>query len=206
VWVSGIFLIVMHGGLIMVLFASPDFGAGGMACMIVFLAMASLAIVAIGGIYWIFRAVRNPKWRAVIAVFLVSTGIFAGYFYWLYSVKPYEEFDQLLSGSEDIEIVRVEIAGQRKEAVISDPKATSYLSQRVRAGGRRGDEHGFSYTATFFLSSGSSVHGSIDIPENKGFFNMYYPIDTLGEGRFYTIWLSDPIPASLAGTFERLRK
>lgn len=190
----------------MILFASPDFGAGGMVCMIAFLIMAVIAASATGGIYWIFRAVRNPKWRVVIAAFLLFAAIFAGSFYWLRCVKPYSEFEQLLSGGAEIEIVRIDITSQQRNAAINDAKAHAFLTERMRAGGPRGNEHGFTYTATFHLSSGSSVRGSIDIPEDKRFFNVYYPIDTLSEGRHFSIWLPEPIPESLADTFERLRK
>jgi 4-amino-4-deoxy-L-arabinose transferase-like glycosyltransferase len=189
------------------IFATPDFGAGACAMMVLMLIAVAVATVIILSVWRLFRTVKSAKWRRVVAVCLAVIAILTCFWLWFYDFKPYQDFDRLLAGGKDVRIEQIVFAGQGRQVVLKEPAATAYLTERVRCAVRDEHANGITYYAQIYLSSGGSVSSAVDIPEAKGYVTLYYPCGTLTEGGSrYLVALPDPAPDSLSDAIANLRK
>jgi hypothetical protein len=190
-----------------VVFASPDFGAGGCAgCLMLLIAAAMVAFVVLG--IWVFlRLVKSPKRRTIIGLSVLAAFIPVCYFTDLYEFKPYRDFRDILLNNSGVHIDRIEIDGQGRHVTLDEPATISYLNERVRLAAINESERGITYSATVYLSSGNSVYCIIDVPTEKSVLTIYFPGENLvGEGSNYLVSLPDPVPPGLSHVLVELGK
>jgi hypothetical protein len=189
-----------------VIFASPDFGTGACAGILMLLIAATVVAVVVLGIWLFFRVVKSPKWKRVIGLSLVGAFIPACCFVYLYEFKPYRDFKDILSGRGSVRIERMEIDGQKRHILLDEPAALTYLNERIRSAARNESEGGITYDATVHLSSGNSVDCFIYVPEKNRLLTIRFPVNSFEEGSYYLVTLPDPVPEALSHILDELRR
>jgi len=190
-----------------VIFATPDFGAGACAAMVVLFLGATVLAVAVLGVWLSFRAIKSAKWKKIIGLSLMGASIPACCLVYLYEFKPYNDFKEILSGRSSVRIVRIEIEGQGRHVTLNEPDTISYLNERIRLAAPNESDMGSTYNARFYLSSGNSVFCGIYVPREKSVLTLYFPGDNLvGEGTYYLVSLPAPVPEGLSQILVELGK
>jgi hypothetical protein len=189
-----------------VIFATPDFGAGACAAMVVFLLGAMVVAAAVLSVWLFFRTIKSVKRKRILALSLVGVSVPACFFVYLYEFKPYNDFKEILSGQSSVRIDRIEISGQGRHVTLEDPATISYLNERLRLAALQSDG-GITYSATVYLSTGNSVYCAIYVPTEKSVLTIYFPGDNLvGEGSYYLVSLPEPVPPVLSHVLVELGK
>ncbi len=190
-----------------VIFATPDFGAGAFAAMVVLVLGATVVAVAVLGVWLLFRAIKSVKWKKITGLSLVGASILACCFVYLYEFKPYIDFKEVLSGRSSVRIDRIEIEGQGRNVTLNEPATIAYLNERIRLAAPNESDGGLTYSAWVYLSSRNSVYCAIYVPSEKSVLTIYFPGDNLvGEGTHYLVSLPEPMPAKLSHVLEELGK
>src|ERR1700722_13022131 len=102
----------------MAVFASPDFGAGGGACLILMIfgavVFALLALV-IGLTFKLIsgKSVRERRAGVCLGACLAFAILGASFCWWFFHYKPRSDFQELLAGSQNRQIAALDITGQQ---------------------------------------------------------------------------------------------
>lgn len=191
------------------LFASPDFGATGAACLVLLVLSAILLVFFAVAVGYILYLLRQPSAQArrrglTLGLILVTCIVGSWSVWWFSYYKPRRDFESLLAGSRDSEVTSLQVNGQRLTLSLNDPDCMRYLSNPLRSAERDSAEMGLSYGAEVTLSSGGSVSCGIYFTDRTDRFSLL--MDDFPDHRvYYLVLLPDPIPDALALFLNKLR-
>jgi hypothetical protein len=202
-------------GFAMIVFATPDFGAGAMALMVA-LCLGAVVLLALGfavicTIALLAQQSRQQRkkglWIGLCLVLGVS--LTSGAWYFCYS-KPHDNVQRLLNGDDQIELLSLTISGQQQTTQVSDPISMAYLNRAFRSAVREGHVPTHSYGSTNYgdLNFGvaRTVQVALYVPYDVDGFTVAFPIDGfVGDPTHFWVALPEPMPMPVAEALKLMR-
>jgi hypothetical protein len=153
----------------------------------------------------------NMKWTGrnvflALCLLLVPL-IFAGC--WFFYFGPRNQFENLLTGDEQVEIQSLTIDGQQQKIDLSDASSLTYLTVAFRTAKKEGyipSHHGFSYTAYLRMGSMGSVYIGLSTPADADGFTVAFPLAGFDDPTYYWVPLPQPMPTPVADVLKKMRK
>jgi hypothetical protein len=140
--------------------------------------------------------------KLIVFIFIFASVIVACNRLGSYSARRH--FEALLSGDKDVRLSGVEFFNRTKRAVVDDTQSLKYLTVSFQKARKGSEELGTAYNAIIRLASGESVRVWAYVSAGPRLTILCYP-DTIGDGDYYTVDLTDPVPAPLAAILTDLR-
>jgi hypothetical protein len=201
------------------LFASPDFGAGGGALLIqLALGVTLLAVVSgaiVGSIALLRRESTQERRRGVLIGACLAAGLAGTYYSWqVFHTEPRRDLESLLAGDRHIELASLTIiTGQQQRIEVSDPASLRYLGAALRSAVKEGyspSYHGLPYYAEMGFGKAGSVLVCLAAAEDADGVTVCYPIvsyltDGYGDPFYYWVRLPEPIPTPVSEVLDRMR-
>jgi hypothetical protein len=200
----------------MIVLATPDFGAGPVASLLILLTLLLIVIAlefaSIYAVVLLMQELRQDRKKGIgiglslaLGVWLVCCGYYLCYY------DPHSGVERLLSGDDQIELSSVSIwDGQQRIAEITDPASMRYLTSAFRAAVKEGHmpthRDGWSYEAHVKLGMLRSGRVGLIVPRDEDGFGISFPMDRIGDRTHYWMPLTKPMPAPVAEAIRQMRE
>jgi hypothetical protein len=129
---------------------------------------------------------------------------------WLFHSVPRQHFDRLLAGDASVEVTSAVIFGQQQPSIeITDAEAVRFLTHALRTAEHQGHvpkHHGISYSLGLKLrGSLGAVYVSVDAPDDAVGWTVGYPMDDIGDPKYYWLPFTDETPESILAATARMK-